>query len=519
MGHGKLKRAELSQYGEDKYLTGKPEISFFVAIHKTHPNFAMESIKIPHNERPDFGKKLTYNITNQADIISNMWLEMKITVSSLEGIKHAAYCLGYACIKSAELIIGGHTINKYTGEWMNIYTELTTPAGKRVLFDRMIGINEDGINGPASGNGCPQSHILNIPLIFYFSREVGLGIPFASSINNEIKVIIEFECIADIINTCDGITMDSCELWTDYIYLEECGKKIMINHCNEYLIEQVQLLTFPLNIDHTKPYEKLTIGDGVQNGNRINNCVKELIIVVNEHKDDNDNDFNDNNNNNNDNDNYNNSNDNYNNNDNNNDNKVVISIPERNIETKKDDNVDNNADDKKIVLNNSLSNIIIENIINFKVNIVDKIKNLFIWEKPSSIPYQLNQLNNQSNNQTLQNNTSSKFKYVAAIDSMELRLNGVSRFNERDKLYFLDIQQYNNHTHGARIENSQYYYVYSFGINLEMTQPGGTLNFSNIGDIKLNIVFNKNVKKATVKVYAISNNIMKISNYVGRLLL
>ncbi len=138
MGGGLM---QLVAYGaQDVYLTSNAQITFFKVVYRRHTNFAMESIEQTFNGSPALGKTAVATISRNGDLVMGLWLKMVMTATSADGVINAAYCLGYAAIKTVELEIGGQTIDKHYGEWMNIYTELTTPMGKRVLFDRMVGI-------------------------------------------------------------------------------------------------------------------------------------------------------------------------------------------------------------------------------------------------------------------------------------------------------------------------------------------------------------------------------------------
>ena len=49
------------------------------------------------------------------------------------------YGFGNALVKQAEIEIGGQLIDRQYGDWMNIWTELTIPEGKRAGYDNMVG--------------------------------------------------------------------------------------------------------------------------------------------------------------------------------------------------------------------------------------------------------------------------------------------------------------------------------------------------------------------------------------------
>ena len=127
---------QLVAYGaQDVYLTGNPQITFFKVVYRRHTNFSMEAIEQTFNGTADFGKKVTATISRNGDLVCGMRLQLDVTV----GTAAADYGLGNAVIKTADLEIGGQLIDRHYGEWMNIWGELTTPAGKLPAYDQMVG--------------------------------------------------------------------------------------------------------------------------------------------------------------------------------------------------------------------------------------------------------------------------------------------------------------------------------------------------------------------------------------------
>ena len=102
-----------------------------------------------------------------------------------------------------------------------------------------------------------------------------------------------------------------------------------------------------------------------------------------------------------------------------------------------------------------------------------------------------------------------------AFGTCKLQLNGHDRFTERDASYFRLVQPYQHHT---RIP-SKYVYLYSFALNPEAHQPSGTANFSRLDNVTLTLngVGTKSGDAAELLVYAVSNNVLRISAGMGGL--
>ena len=122
----------------------------------------------------------------------------------------------------------------------------------------------------------------------------------------------------------------------------------------------------------------------------------------------------------------------------------------------------------------------------FNANIVSTIFD-YPWTKPSS----------------------DSFKFA------KLQLNGHDRFTERKASYFRLVQPYQHHT---RIPDKTIY-SYSFALNPEAHQPSGTCNFSRLDNVtlQLNGLTDITSSDGEVLIYAVSNNILRITSGMGGL--
>jgi hypothetical protein len=252
MGGGLM---QLVAYGaQDIYLTGNPQITFFKVVYRRHTNFAMESIEQTFNGDVALGRRVTATISRNGDLIKDMWLECQI-----DTLTSASYGLGNALVKQAEIEIGGQLIDRQYGEWMNIWTELSTPAGKRDGYDEMVG------NSTAAGK--IRSN-LDVPLQFWFNRNPGLALPLIALQYHEVKLNLDLEAQGNLGGSV-ALGAGHIKLYVDYIYLDTDERRRFAQVSHEYLIEQVQFTGD----------ESLTTGS-----NRIdlsfNHPVKELIWVA-----------------------------------------------------------------------------------------------------------------------------------------------------------------------------------------------------------------------------------------------
>ena len=269
MGGGLM---QLVAYGaQDIYLTGNPQITFFKVVYRRHTNFAVESIEQTFNGTADFGKRVTATISRNGDLIQQMYLEVETPV--MDGTTPTfTYGFGNALIKQAEIEIGGQLIDRQYGNWMNIWTELTTPEGKRAGYDNMVGNKVTG-GSQTGGVSAASKQRFYVPLQFWFNRNPGLALPLIALQYHEVKLNIELRPVSEVINcAAENTTTTSglgCKLYVDYIYLDTDERRRFAQVSHEYLIEQVQFTGA----------ESVTVGATKNVTLNFNHPVKELVWV------------------------------------------------------------------------------------------------------------------------------------------------------------------------------------------------------------------------------------------------
>jgi hypothetical protein len=288
MGGGLM---QLVAYGaQDIYLTGNPQITFFKVVYRRHTNFAVESIEQTFNGTADFNKRVTATISRNGDLIQQMYLEVLLpavtTLAPGSTSNVWTYGVGNALVSQAEIEIGGQLIDRQYGDWMNIWTELTIPAGKRDGYDNMVGnviknendFTTDPTNVTEQIGGISLTTVtttinrLYVPLQFWFNRNPGLALPLIALQYHEVKLNLTLRPFADLINVSASGTATTnslgCKLYVDYVYLDTDERRRFAQVSHEYLIEQVQFTGTE------------TIASGTSNKNvtlNFNHPVKELI--------------------------------------------------------------------------------------------------------------------------------------------------------------------------------------------------------------------------------------------------
>ena len=257
MGCGTI--LQLVAYGaQDIYLTGNPQISFFKTVFKRHTNFTIESIKqtftnivkfpnaSPKNIKPP---SCVYSciIERKGDLIKDMHLEVDIIeptiIDETTGNIIPAPMVkrpGHSFIEWIEIQVGGVTIDRQPGEWMDIWNQLSLSKIKYKKLENMINGN---IKAVATNDSCRVMK-LYIPLNFWFCKNPGTALPLLALNYHEIKFNIKIKSDATILSTSTEINtmpvISSFNLYCDCIFLDSDEKKKFTSIQHEYLVEQVQ---------------------------------------------------------------------------------------------------------------------------------------------------------------------------------------------------------------------------------------------------------------------------------------
>lgn len=269
---------QLVAYGaQDIYLTGNPMITYFKVVYRRHTNFAMESVEQTFNGTAEFGNKVSALISRNGDLLSGLTLQATLPLNGTDD--RWTENVGHYLIKEVSVEIGGQQIDKHYGDWLEIWSQLTVPAGKKEGYRKMIGQYEPNPIGQPTGAqsfDVDATHELFIPLQFWFCRNVGLALPLIALQYHEVKVSITFQSRTLLSMDSAGVRdtattgLSNVALWADYIYLDTDERRRFAQVSHEYLIEQLQFSG------------DRTTSSGTENNFSLNfnHPVKELIWVT-----------------------------------------------------------------------------------------------------------------------------------------------------------------------------------------------------------------------------------------------
>ena len=274
-------RVILSTTGiQDEFLTGEPQMTYFLKQFKRHTRFAMETSENPIDGTIAFGNTLNATIPRKGDIIRNLSIKLELSdITADTGTPVYTDSIGHALIEYCDLVIGGQTIERITGEYMEIFSELSVSNSQQDAYYYLVGKSRD--QSVTGGNNTGRRvYIVTLP--FYFFRNNQLGVPLYSIYRQEVELKFKFRPLLDVVINSDDTTTpyttaDNVQatilrsgILTEYVYLTNEEKDYISARATDYVIEQLQISRSVIEPDENSKSFKLNF----------TNPVKELYIVV-----------------------------------------------------------------------------------------------------------------------------------------------------------------------------------------------------------------------------------------------
>jgi hypothetical protein len=230
---GKL--IQLQTQGSENFHTNlNAKFSFFKNVYKRYNHFVIESEDQNFVQNIKFNSKIKLKIDKKGDLMYKTYLQLTLPGESGSTAKWVNR-IGFKLIKSIELIIGSKVIEKQTGLWMYLWTELTHTSEKKSFLDHMIGTTSENINGLS----CSESHDLLIPLNFFYCKHIFNALPLLKLLNDDIFLVFNIEKKSSCIQsgTPPNGDLTNSKLWIDFIYLDDNEKTQFFYNDLEYIYD------------------------------------------------------------------------------------------------------------------------------------------------------------------------------------------------------------------------------------------------------------------------------------------
>ena len=384
--------------------------------------------------------------------------------------------IGHALIDYVELEIGGQAIDRHYGEWMEIWSLLTTSKSKQFGYTDMIQrYSSDSSLGSFLPGKIPGPLTTFTPLQFWFCRNVGLALPLVALQYHEVKVNLQFKPLSEL------HTFGQFKYFTvsDYSNGDGVLKK---NSSTDPDFESSDIGKFAvLPNGTTSEITEFTNQNEIKIGNGLTiNTDDEIYIKPND----------------------------------------SLSGNPRIIEARlyADYIFLDTYERKKFAQMNH--RYLIEQVQynekeSFPSNTTDR-KFKLDFNLPVKSMYWVIKLDKTDRDNDMFNFSDTVNYNVTTGDPITkavLQMNGSERFDEREAKYFRLIQPFQKHT---TVPND-FIYMYSFALKPENYQPSGACNFSKIDNANLSITFKTGLENGSIRVYALNYNILRIFSGMGGL--
>lgn len=248
MGIGYFQLTIISE--NDKYIIGNPQFTYFKAVYKRHTNFAIENMMLNFtgetymSANSNFGKKMYCVVPKNGDLLHRMYLVVDMENNSLNDsqidIDNELSVTAHSLIDYIEVRIGDQLIDRHTGEWLHMFSEVFTSYNKNSQLCEMINLH-NSVKGTHDSNKY-RDGLVYIPLQFWFNRNAGLSIPLLALQYADVKIDVKFTSRDKLYNlgSKKTVSIRKVNLLTEYIHLDREEKNLFASNSHEYLIEQVQ---------------------------------------------------------------------------------------------------------------------------------------------------------------------------------------------------------------------------------------------------------------------------------------
>ena len=263
---------------QDQWLTGAPQFSHFLMNFKKHTKFAIDYVESQFDGKIDFGQILECRVPNdKGDLIRNMTLKISLTdpIPDSVGVNDTVWSPSIIThlIEYAELLIGGQTIQRITGEYIYMHQQLhnTNDDIEQTLYF---------LNGHGNILSYQGEYTYFLDLPFYFYRNPTLAIPTCALTKQLVEVRIKTRPLAELIYGGKGLygptyendiggSITKFSLDTEFVYVEVEESSFLQSNPLDYVITQVQMSQFKMKPDETEKAVML----------KFSHPVKELFFV------------------------------------------------------------------------------------------------------------------------------------------------------------------------------------------------------------------------------------------------
>src|SRR6056300_1052296 len=240
---------------QDQWLTGDPQFSYFLMNFRRHTKFAIDHVESQFDGDRTFGKILECRVPNdKGDLIRNFTLKVTLDDPKPDTLGNNRYwspSIISHLIEYAELVIGGQTIERLTGEYIYMHQQLYNTDDD--VTQTLYFLNGHG--GTTLVYGGQYDYFLDLP--FYFYRNPTLAIPTCALTKQLVEVRIKTRPLTELIYGGKGLygpsyeqdisgTINKFSLDTEFVYVTPDESNFLKSNPIDYIITQVQVSNFKM---------------------------------------------------------------------------------------------------------------------------------------------------------------------------------------------------------------------------------------------------------------------------------
>lgn len=255
---------DLASFDEmEKYnYGGKNATAYFVRDHRKSTWFSQVPVPLSSNNGTcNFNQDWSAAISRAGDYLLQTWLRVTFpAVESADTTYNLRWTrnLMHNLIRECYITFNDLTAARFDNYFLDFWTAFTVSAGKKNGYNNMIG-NFDDMRSPAPSIA---SYTLNLPLVFWYSRDTGIALPTAALPYNEMRINFRLRdwtdllikqrvdpsevegnpasvpTAADLVNGAPNLS--NGQVWANYAIVSNDERKRMACKPRDILIEQVQ---------------------------------------------------------------------------------------------------------------------------------------------------------------------------------------------------------------------------------------------------------------------------------------
>lgn len=238
-------------------LAGKHRISPWSGTTPSSTNFAVDyniSTLQSGKQTGSAAQEMTFKLNRAGDLCHAAILEIRLPkLGAADASGTYVWAAGYKAVQSCKLVVGGQEIEKFSGRWLEMQSEITQAPGIKPLrtVNKFSSCSPEDLEAVKA---FAEDHIvLHVPLSYYFTQSTAKALRSVALAYHDVEFRVKLCPFADIVTTVDHATSTAvtnkdwgdCEikLITGSVYLDAHEREETARACVEQVVCMTQSLT------------------------------------------------------------------------------------------------------------------------------------------------------------------------------------------------------------------------------------------------------------------------------------